>query len=291
MRLRHIATFCVIVAMTGTILLAGCAAPGRARLPVCPGKANAGEALAALSSHAGQAVPFRANGQILVTYHAPDGGKEKRHNLPMTLWFDPPWQTYIQGSIAVDPKAVVIGSNRQNFWLALRPEEVSSLYIGDWSQGRDVEGLMMSPRVILEAFGIVTANEPNEGRWSLKNEGTFDVLTECNEAGRLLKRIHVYACDYTIHKIEYFDEQEKEIAVAELDGYKPLTEGFQVPTRVHATVVGPDKRRDSLDIKVSSTRPMEFSPRQRAVIFTPPKPEDFKHVYTLEDGRWMSQGE
>jgi hypothetical protein len=291
MRLRHITPLCVVVATTAAILLAGCAAPGRARLPICPGKANAGEALAALAAHAGEAVPFRANGQILVTYHAPDSGKEKRHNLPMTLWFDPPWQTYIQGSIATDPKAVVIGSNEKSFWLALRPQEVSSLYLGNWSQARDVEGLMMSPKVVLEAFGIVTANEPNESRWSLQNQGAFDILTERNAAGRLVKRIHLYACDYTIHEIEYFDEQEKVMAVAALDDYKLLTEGFRVPTKVKATVVGPDKRRDSVNITISSTKPMDFSPRQRAVIFSPPRPEGFEHVYSLEDGRWVSQRE
>jgi hypothetical protein len=289
MRLRCIAPLWVAIATAVAVLPVGCAAPGRARLAVCPGKANAGEALAALAAHAGRAAPFRANGQILVTYHAPDSGKEKRHNLPMTLWFDPPWQTYIQGSIAVDPKAVIIGSNRQSFWLALRPQEVSSLYIGDWDQAQDVEGLMMSPKVILEAFGIVTANEPNEGRWSLQNEGAFDVLTERSEAGRLVKRIHIYACDYTVRKIEYFDEREKVMAVAELADYKPLTEDFRVPTRVKATAVGPDKRRDSIDISISSTKAMEFSPRQRAVIFSPPKSEDFEHLYTLEDGRWVPQ--
>ena len=82
---------------------------------------------------------------------------------------------------------------------------------------------MMSPMVVLEAFGIIMDNEPNEGGWSLKNEGAFDILTKRNEAGRLVKRVHVYACDYLVHKIEYFDDRQKVVAVAELGEYKPVS--------------------------------------------------------------------
>ena len=51
-------------------------------------------------------------------------------------------------------KAVILGSNEEEFWLALRPKEISSYYIGRWQDVRDFEGLVMSPRVVLEAVGI-----------------------------------------------------------------------------------------------------------------------------------------
>jgi len=269
------------------MFLGGCAAPGRPRLPVCPGKANVEEALAALTAHSQRAVSFRANGQILLTYREPESNKEKRHNLPMQLWFDPPWETYIQGSIAVDPKAVIIGSNKENFWLALRPKEVSSCYIGEWGQARTVEGLMMSPKVVLEAFGIIVGNEPNAGGWSLKNEGAFDVLTKRDEAGRLVERVHVYACDYLVQRIEYYDSRQKIVAVADLGEYKPVTEGFRVPTRVMVTAIGPDKRRDSIDITLNSMKEMEFNERLKGVIFNPPDSDKFQRVYALVGGKWV----
>ena len=289
MRLSGIARLCLLSAAAAGIFIAGCAAPGRPRLPICPGKANVEEALATLAAHAQQAAPFKANGQILLTYHEPDSGKRKRHNIPMQLWFNPPREVYIQGTIAVDPKAVIIGSNEQSFWLALRPPEVSSYYIGDWSEIRSVEGLMMSPRVVLEAFGIIVDGEPNASGWSLKNEGPFDILTKRDDAGRLVERVHVYACDYLIRKIEFFDRNQKVAAVAQLGDYKPLTGSFQVPTRVLVTTTGPAKRTDSIDITLTSMKGMQFREQVRKLIFNPPTSDGFKHVYTLMDGRWVRQ--
>lgn len=289
MRISGIARLCLLLAAAAGVFIAGCAAPGRPRLPICPGKASVEDALAALVAHAQQAAPFKANGQILLTYHEPDSRKEKRHNIPMQLWFNPPREVYIQGTIAVDPKAVIIGSNRESFWLALRPKEMSTFYIGDWSEVRSVEGLMMSPRVVLEAFGIIVDGEPNVGGWSLKNEGPYDILTKRNEAGRLVERVYVYACDYLVRKIEFFDQNQKVAAVAQLGDYKPLTGSFQVPTRVLVTTTGPAKRTDSIDITLTSTKGMEFKEQVRKLIFNPPKSDGFERMYALVDGKWVRQ--
>lgn len=289
MRLSGIARLCLLLAAAAGVFIAGCAAPGRARLPICPGKADVDEALAALAAHAQQAAPFKANGQILLTYHEPDSGKRKRHNIPMQLWFNPPREVYIQGTIAVDPKAVIIGSNQESFWLALRPPEMSSYYIGDWSQIRSVEGLMMSPRVVLEAFGVIADGEPNAGGWSLKNEGPYDILTKRDDAGRLVERIHVYACDYLVRKIEYFDRDQKVAAVAQLGDYKSLTGNFSVPTRVLVTAIGPAKRTDSIDITLNSMSGKKLDERAKKVIFNPPKSEGFERVYSLIDGKWVRE--
>jgi hypothetical protein len=288
-RFRTVASLCLFVASAAAIVIGGCAAPGRPQLPICTGKANVEEALAALAAHAQQAVPLKANGQILLTYHEPDSKKPKRHNLPATLLFNPPWETYIQGSIAADQKAVIIGSNKEGFWLALRPKEMSSFYLGEWAQARTVEGLMMSPMVVLEAFGIIVDNEPNKGAWSLKNEGAFDILTRRNETGRLVKRVHVYACDYLVHKIEYFDDRQKVVAVAELGVYKPVAGSFRVPTRVKVSAIGPTKRQDSINITLTSINEKRFTEPQKRAFFNPPDSGKFEHVYALVDGKWVHQ--
>ena len=289
MKARDIGGLCLLVAAAAATLIGGCAAPGRPRLPICPGKATVDEALAALAARAQQAVPFRGNGQILLTYHEPDGGKSKRHNLPMNFLFNPPWETYIQGSVAADPKAVIMGSNRDGFWLVLRPKEMSSYYLGRWTEARNIEGLMMSPKVVLEAFGIIQDNEPNAGRWLLKNEGAFDILTERDEAGRVVKRVYVYACDYLVNKIEYFDSRQKVAAVAELGRYKPVAGDFRVPTRILVSTIGPAKRTDSIDITLTSTNVWEIKQKQRDVFFNPPDSDTFEHQYTLVDGRWVEE--
>lgn len=289
MRVRDLGNLCLLGAAAIAMLIGGCAAPGRPQLPVCPGKATVDEALAALAAREQQAVPFRGNGQILLTYHEPSKSKAKRHNLPMSFLFNPPWETYIQGSIAADAKAVIMGSNEEGFWLALRPKEMSSYYGGDWSQAKTIEGLMMSPRVVLEAFGIIQDSEANAGRWSLKNEGAFDILTQRDETGRLVKRVHVYACDYLVSKIEYYGARQKVVAVAELGRYKPVGENFLVPTRVKVTALGPAKRMDSIDITLNSPKLWDVKPKQREVAFNPPDPNRFEHRYTLVDGQWIEQ--
>lgn len=272
------------------MLLGGCvSAPPRLR--VCPGKRNAEEALQALAARAESAVPLRANGQGILTYHMPKKRKPERHNLPMKMWFDPPSDIYIQGSVAVDPQAVVIGSNEAEFWLALRPKEMSSYYIGVWKDVQGFEGLMMSPRVVLEALGIVVepAGQLNTALWSLENKGPYDILTRRDEAGHIIKRVYVYSCDYLVHKIEYYDRRGKLIAVATLGDYQPVTERFRVPTRIAVESIAPDKRKDSIKISLDSLKETKFNERQRRRLFVPPSPERFEHVYRYEDGRWVSE--
>jgi hypothetical protein len=274
----------------GILLLGGCAAP-REKLRICPGQPTAEAALQALAARADHAVPMRANGQGLLTYYVSDKKKTERHNVPLQMWFSPPSDMYIQGSIGVDATAVRLGSNDQEFWLALRPKEISSYYIGAWKDVQNVQGFMMSPRMVLEALGIVLepGGVPNAALWSLQNKGPYDILTRRNEAGRIVKRVQIYACDYVVHKIEYFDPQGKVVAVANLGDYKPVTEGFSVPTRIAIESLGPQKHKDSIRIDLTSMKVMAFNEKQRQRLFVPPSPERFEHVYRYEDGRWVQE--
>ncbi len=271
-------------------LLAGCAVKPE-RLRVCPGKASAEEALQALAARAANAVPLRANGQGTLTFYPPNKKKPERRNLPLQMWFNPPADVYIQGTVAVDSKAVILGSNDQEFWLALRPKEMNSYYLGQWQEVQGFEGLMMSPRVVLEALGVVAepAGTLNTTLWSLQNKGPYDVLTRRDEAGHLSKRLYVYSCDYVIHKIEYYDRQGKLIATAALGDYRPVTEQFSAPTRIAVESIGPDKRKDSIRISLSSLKPWKISEAQRRRLFVPPNPERFEHIYRYEEGRWVPE--
>lgn len=280
----------IISGLCLAILLGGCVS-GPERLDVCPGQPSVEAALRALAVSAGNAVSLRANGQALLNYHVPDKAKAERHNLPMQMWFSPPADIYIQGSIAVDPRAMVLGSNEQQFWLALRPREISSYYIGAWENARDFDGLMMSPRVVLEALGIVAepGDEPNAALWSLESEGPYDILTRRDKTGHIVKRVYVYACDYVAHKIEYFDRRGKVAATAELRDYKTVVDGFRVPTAIRVVSVRPDGRKDSIDIDIQSTKVMELNERQRQFLFTPPAADKFEHVYRYEESRWVPE--
>jgi len=272
-------------------LLGGCVTqPPKQKLPICPGKATVDEALQTLTARAQKAVPVWANGRAVLTYHAPDKKKPERHSLTILLRFDPPARIYLQGSLTAVPKAVVLGSNEEVFWLALRPKEISSYYLGRWQDVRDFEGLVMSPRVVLESVGIVSVPgaEPNPALWKLENKGPYDILTQRDESGRPVRRLHVYACDYSVRQIEYYDRRGKVVAVAQLDGYVPVVPAFQVPTRVNIVSTRPDGRKDSVVMELSSPKTQPFNDKQQQ-FFTPPDASKFEHIYQYEDGRWVPE--
>lgn len=278
----------LLVACLG-VLLCGCAA-GPPPLPICPGKPTLKESLRTLATYGQDAVPLRANGEALLTYHVPDKKKPERHILPMKMWFNPPIEIYIQGSIAVDPRAVTVGSNEKEFWLALRPKEMNAFYRGQWQDVRDVDGLLVSPRVVLEAFGIVV--EPNDvansSLWTMENKGPYDILTRRDEAGRLLKRVYVHACTYLVRRIEHFDPEGQIALLAQFRKYKPVAGGFHVPTAINLVSTAPDGRKDFIRIDITSTKVMEFSEPQRRYLFVP-KPDTFENVYRYENGQWVPE--
>lgn len=279
------------VIFASVALLAGCAARPE-RLPVCPGKATVEEALETLAANARAAVPLRTRGEAMLTYHVPDKRTAQRHNLLLQVRFDPPDEIYVQGSVSMNPRVVIMGSNREQFWLAISVEEVSNYYLGDWAEAKGVEGQVigMSPQVVLEAFGILS--EPNAafdpGSWALSNKGPYDILTRRDETGRMLKRVYVYACDYRVYKIEYFDPRGKVVAVAQLGAYEAV-EGFHVPTQIRIVSTAPDGRKDSMEIELSGLRPYEFNDRQRQEFFDPPDADRYENVYRYEAGEWVPQ--
>jgi hypothetical protein len=277
-------------AVVALALAAGCVTTPQPPLRVCPGKATVAEALATLEAQAAGAVSFRANAQCLLTYHVSDSDKEKRNNVPMQIFFSPPSDIYIQGSIGVDPKAVIIGSNDEEFWLALRPKEMSRYYEGRWDEVRDFDGLMLSPKIVLEAFGLLTLGDSGEAdRWSLSNEGPFDILTRTDETGHATKRLYVYACDYRVHKIEYLDETGTVIGEARLIDHEPVTDSFSIPTRVEATLTQPKGLQDCMKIDLNPPKVKDFNERQRAFMFTPQGKERAEQVFRYLDGRWVPQ--
>ena len=107
--------------------------------------------------------------------------------------------------------------------------------------------------------------------------------------GALIKRVHVYACDYLVHKIEYFDRRGKVVAVAQLGDYEAVVEGFRVPTKIGVVSTAPDGRKDSMEIDIRGVKTTKFSERQREGLFSPPDADKFENIYRYEAGRWVAE--
>lgn len=273
------------------LALGSCAPEAREPIRVCPGKATAVEALSILQSRSRNAVALRANGQCRLQYYVEGKPKPHKESFPVKLWLNPPAEIYLQGDVAFDARGVVLGSNKDEFWLAIRPKEISSYYWGRWTEGSDPHNLMLSPKIVLEALGIAAAGDYEAGQqsWSLSSQGAFDVLTRHTDDGLIGRKMHIYNCDYLVKKIEYFDATGGSAVVVELGDYRHVVEGFAVPASVKITRPGNSGQEDSVTINLNSIKPATLSKKQRDFLFTRPEPEGFKHLYKVVGGNIVEQ--
>ncbi len=284
---RH--NFCLYFCFAAAILiLVGCAPEIRKPLEICPGKDSAAEALSALQSHWQNTVPLKASGQCLLEYYVEGKQKPQKEKFSVKLWVNPPVEFYLQGDVTLVPKAIVLGSNQDEFWLSIRPKEISTYWWGKWSQQDSSDTLMINPKTLLEALGIAAVDA--QTNWSLSNEGAFDVLTK-RERGVVVKKIYVYSCDYLVRKIEYFDVHGQVAVVAELDKYKQVLEGFFVPASIKIIKRADDNPEDSLSITfdLKSIKPAKITAKQQNILFNRPQPRGIKRVIRIVRGKWIEQ--
>jgi len=246
------------------------------------------EALSVLKARSQNAVPLRARGRCLLQYYDADKKKHKKESFTVLVLVKPPVEIYLQGDATLVPKAIVLGSNEREFWLALRPNEISTYWWGQWSEQDSSEGLLINPRTLFEALGV--AEIKAEENWSLSNEGAFDVLTR-RKRGVVIKKIYIYSRDYLVKKIEYFDSNGQAVAYTELEGYKEVSDGFSVPALIKIIAYGQNKGRDSLGITLNlkSIKPKKITERQQNFYFNRRPPQGFKHVLVNEGGKWIEQ--
>lgn len=272
----------------GILILVGCAPEVRKPLEICPGKDSVAEAVSALESHWQNMVPLKANGQCLLEYYVEGKQKPQKEKFSVKLWVNPPVEMYLQGDVTLVPKAIVLGSNQDEFWLSVRAKEISTYWWGEWSQQDSSLTLMINPKTLLEALGIAAVDaQPN---WSLSNEGAFDVLTK-RERGVVVKKIYVYSCDYLVRKIEYFDVYGQVAVVAELDKYKQVLEGFFVPASIKIIERADDNPKESLSITLDlkSIKSTKITAKQQNVLFNRPQPRGIKRVIRIVGGNWIEQ--
>jgi len=270
------------------LMFAGCAPEIQEPVEIVPGKESVAEALSVLKARSQNAVPMLAKGRCVLKYYDEDK-KERKESLPMVrVVVNPPVEIYLQGDATLVNKAIVLGSNEREFWLALRPEEISTYWWGTWAGLDSSEGLLINSRTVFEALGIMQIGA--EENWSLSNEGAFDVLTR-REQGEVTKRIYLYSRSYLFKKIEYFDSKGQALAHTELDGYKEVSEGFFVPASIKIIAHGQNSSEDSLsiDLNLKSIGPKKITEGMRNYYFKRPEPRGFEHVWVNENGKWTEQ--
>ena len=269
------------IAAGAILILAGCGPQAQKPMKFCPGSKSLEESLSALSLQSQNIRSLRAGGKGRLKYYA--DGKSHSESFTIRLFMNPPAEIYLQCDKAFMPKAIILGSNEREFWLLITPKEVSSYQWGRWSDSAGAGNLVIGPKTVLEALGIIMAGNKEEvwtENWSLSNEGFFDVLVKHGDNGAITQKVYIYSCDYRISKIEYFDEYGRLAVVTELGKYKQVCEGFSVPTDIKIVNCAEKDEQDlgSVSLELRSVRTKRFSDELRKNIFSRPKPKGFKNV-------------
>ncbi len=270
------------------LTLASCESQLQKAIEVCPGAKSAIDSLSLLRSRTENIVPLKANGRCLLQYYDEDE-KYKKENFAVKLWVNPPSQICLQGDVAFNPKGIVLGSNKDEFWLSMKPKEISSYWWGKWAEGDGFGGLKINPKNLLEAFGVSGVSDAEN--WSLSKEGDFDVLTERDDKGTETRKMYINRCGYMVRKIVYFDVNGQVLVVTELDEYEEVSEGFFVPAVIK--IIRPVKESEqglfSIALSLRSIRATDFSEKQKGRIFIRPEPRGFEHIYKIIDGTTIEQ--
>lgn len=276
----------VIPICSAIFFLSGCGPERREPKPVLSIQESAAEALSVLRSRSQHTGPLKANGQCVWQYYSE--GKPRKESFAVKLWVNPPGEVYLQGDVGFNPRGIVLGSNAREFWLLIKPE-LSRYSWGKWSEQDNSSGLMVVPKTLDEAFGIVEVGD--EKSWSLSREGGFDVLIRRNDKGGIAKKMYINRRDYLIRKIEYFDVNGNVLALAELDKYKGVTEDFFVPNVIRIMMYGRDgaEDSDSITLNLKSVKSMDFSDKQRSAFFSLPPTKGYKHIYRIIEGHLVEE--
>ena len=274
----------VISITVAIFVLAGCAPEMQEPVRVRPDGGSVADSLSMLIQHSRNAVPLRANGQCCLRYYA--DGKRHKENFPIKLWMNPPARIYLQGDVAFDAKGITLGSNKEEFWLTMKPKQICSYWWGRWAQQDCLGKLMISPGLILEALGIM--NIGDEENWSVSRTGAFDVLTK-HEGDAETQKVYVAVDGGMVRKIVYLQANGKAMAVTELDKYKEVAESFYVPYFVKIITPSEEGEPVSVVLNLTSAKPASFTEEQEDNLFQRRKPKGFKHIYELINGEMIEQ--
>ncbi len=267
----------IVLTTTLCLFFAGCMAPRVDEyLPiVCPDKKTVGQALEILRHRRENVMPVRAGGNMSIQW--PDSGnKPHQENLVVDLRFYPPGRIYFRGSTLLG-EAVRLGANADQFWMLMKPKEISTYH---WGKRSHIEMCMtkqwMNPQNFIEALGVVSV----DGDWSLSNNGDFDVLTKTGHGRNVVKKIYLNCSDYLARKIEYYDPRGQVALTLELNKYTQSADAAPVPTRISITH---HEANTVAEVTLKNVKLFRPTPKQLAGLFARPEPKGFEHVFELNE--------
>jgi hypothetical protein len=266
----------------------GCGERKAVHEKICPGKTSAAEVLAVFAQRNKALTTFKASGKAV--YHYIDNDKPRSESVKLIVQIDPPSRMSVVGNSVIG-RVVQMGANDREFWLAVRPKEISKYLWGDWS-GRDnestavkqcVDKFWFGPARWYEALGLIDANGGPAGTWKLSSWGGYDVLEKIGPNGKFVKRVYIYNCDYTVREIDYYDSMGIIIAVTEMSDYVAVegAQDWKVPSKLRLVTAADTPAEQALEIELSNAAKAQFNDRQLELLFKRPAMGGFDHILKM----------
>ncbi len=278
--LRQNGILLFFIILTADVLFwAGCAQPVREPVKICPGKETIAEAIVLLNQRRENIGPIKASGSCRILWYDSEN-KPHREKLDIKLRFYPPDRLYFKGDV-LGIEAVRLGTNREQFWLRIKPKEISAYWWGKRSGAKKCSNqLWINPNNLLEALGVINIDSD----WIFSKQGDFDILTRTDPAGNTAKRIYINRCDYLPAKIEYFDDKGVLAVVVALADYTHKHDEIISPTRINMTHEDSDDTKTIVDIRLRNVK--LYQPEQKELqgkLFKLPPTKGFENVFILND--------
>ncbi len=260
-------------------VLGGCGTSNPKPDVLCPGKTSSEEALAAVQAHLDKVIPIWINDTYCRVSYMDEENERKSYRLPsFKIWIEPPHHIYMQGTPMGGPQGrVSMGSNQDEFWVSIKPED--SYWWGKWAEVSEAEQLHISPRIVLEALGLVDLD--CEGQWELSNEGVYDILSLVNEANHITKRIFINTSDYLPRKIEYLDADGETVVLVKLGVYKDFIDEFSMPSRIEIANYVDDKVTDNVELTIKEVQTKDYKDSFRKRYFVRQAPTGVANIYRI----------
>ncbi len=266
----------ILLCLSAAVFWAGCQSPvgpAAEAMPRCRGKESIEAAAAALAMQRANLVPIRASARCVIEWTEPDGSRMEE-KVDAQLRFVPPDRLFVRGDKFGE---IRFGTNAEAFWFMVKPE-IDTYWWGrrDLAE-RCVEKLRFNPWHVTEALGVVEVDES----WELDWHDGYDILTQRDAAGGLVRKIWVRACDYQVACIETADAAGGQVVRIEMDQYTAAEPGLSVPAVIEARHLTDGRTDAVLRVELRGIRRFEADSKSLERLFSRPSEDRYGTVYRL----------
>lgn len=267
---------CIIISVLMLMLMAGCSPVQEEIRVTCPGREDISQVVPILEQRAASLKTVRASGKCTITWY--DRNNRKRQEKPdLNLIFHPDDVIYMKGNTVLG-EMFHLGTNSEEFWLRMKPNEISKYWSGLRRDLRNCsEAMWINPDNLIEGLGVLKIDD----KWFLSHDDGYDVLTRLQQSGKLLKQVYIDCCGYHVKKIEYHDSSGRMAARMELNDYEQIEEGFLLPGSIKITLFSKSGSNPSIEMSLKNINIMNPTESQIARMSKKIDPGGVKDIYRL----------